>query len=59
MSLLQLNAIEDAEASGEVARIYGDIQRALSIPFVPNLEKVLANAPNVSRNPLRNFPLGS
>jgi hypothetical protein len=47
MSLLQLNAIEDAEASGEVARIYGDIQRALSIPFVPNLEKVLANAPNV------------
>ena len=45
MSLLQLNAIEDAEASGEVARIYGDIQRALSIPFVPNLEKVLANAP--------------
>ena len=47
MTLLQLNPIEDAEASGEVARIYGDIQRALSIPFVPNLEKVLANAPNV------------
>ena len=46
MALLQLDPIEESEASGEVARIYSDIQRAFSIPFVPNLEKLLANAPN-------------
>jgi uncharacterized peroxidase-related enzyme len=49
MSLLQLDPIEETHASGEIADIYGEIQRALGTPFVPNLDKILANAPNTLR----------
>lgn len=39
--------IEQADATGEVAEIYNEIQREMGIPFVPNLNKAIAGAPNV------------
>ena len=42
----QLPQIEETEASAEVAEIYEEIMRDLSIPFVPNIDKTLAIAPN-------------
>ncbi|HIF10173.1 MAG TPA: hypothetical protein EYQ81_10260 [Sneathiellales bacterium] len=47
MSVLEM--IEPQDAQGEVAEIYGDIQREMGIPFVPNLDKALALAPNALR----------
>jgi uncharacterized peroxidase-related enzyme len=47
--MLQIGKIEEAQATGEIAGIYADIQRALGIPFVPEVDKVLANAPNTLR----------
>lgn len=41
--------IEEAEATGEVAEIFGDLQRGMGIPFVPNIDKALANSPNALR----------
>jgi uncharacterized peroxidase-related enzyme len=49
MALLHLSGIEEAEASGEIADLYGEIQRAMGIPFVPEADKILANAPNALR----------
>jgi uncharacterized peroxidase-related enzyme len=42
----QLPSIQEAEASGEVAEIYDEIQREMGIPFVPNIDKALAISPN-------------
>ena len=39
--------IEQADATGEVAEIYNEIQREMGIPFVPNIDKAIAGAPNV------------
>ena len=41
--------IEVEEATGEVAELYEEIQRDMGIPFVPNIDKALAGAPNVLR----------
>jgi uncharacterized peroxidase-related enzyme len=49
MAYLQLSPIEEGQATGEIADIYGEIQRTMGIPFVPNVDKVLANAPNILR----------
>jgi len=40
-----LPMIEEEEATGEVARIYGDVKREMHIPFVPNSVKTLAVSP--------------
>ena len=45
MSVFQMIEVEDA--TGEVAELYEDIQRDMGIPFVPNIDKALASAPNV------------
>jgi len=47
--VLQIGKIEEAEATGDIADIYADIQRAMGIPFVPEVDKILANAPNTLR----------
>jgi uncharacterized peroxidase-related enzyme len=45
----QLPQIEEIDATAEVAEIYDDIRRELEIPFVPNIDKTLAIAPNMLR----------
>jgi uncharacterized peroxidase-related enzyme len=45
----QLPQVEEADASPEVAEIYDEIRRELDIPFVPNIDKTLAIAPNMLR----------
>jgi len=40
-----LPMIEEEEATGDVARIYGDVKREMHIPFVPNSVKTLAVSP--------------
>jgi len=42
----QLPRIQETEASGEVADIYDEIQREMGIPFVPNIDKMLAISPS-------------
>jgi len=37
--------IEESQATGEVAEIYDMVKKALQVPQVPNLDKVLANSP--------------
>jgi uncharacterized peroxidase-related enzyme len=37
--------IEESQATGEVAEIYDVVKKALQVPQVPNLYKVLANSP--------------
>ena len=37
--------IPEAEASEEVAAIFGQVKEAMQIPFVPNILKMLANSP--------------
>lgn len=46
MGISGLPIIEEEEATGEVAQVYDDIKRVMQIPFVPNLDKVLGNAPS-------------
>jgi uncharacterized peroxidase-related enzyme len=41
--------IEADAASPEVLETYEVIQREMGIPFVPNIDKALANAPNAAR----------
>ena len=40
-----LPVIEEEEATGEVAAIYGEIKRELQMPFVPNIMKGLSGSP--------------
>lgn len=47
--MLNIRGIEEADAGADIATIYDDIQRTMGIPFVPNIDKVLANAPNTLR----------
>ena len=47
--MLQIKPVEETEAGGEIAELYGEIQRGLGIPFVPNIDKMLAHAPNALR----------
>jgi uncharacterized peroxidase-related enzyme len=47
--LIQLEKIEEADATGDIAAIYDEIQRAMGIPFVPVVDKIMANAPNTLR----------
>ena len=49
MALLQLSPIEETQATGEIADLYAEIQRAMGIPFVPEIDKLLANTPNILR----------
>ncbi len=42
----QLPSIQETEASGEVANLYEEIQREMGIPFVPNIDKMLAISPS-------------
>jgi uncharacterized peroxidase-related enzyme len=42
-----LPIIEENEASGDVAAIYERIKRELQTPFIPNIMKGLATAPNI------------
>lgn len=47
--MLHLEKIEEAQATGEIAELYDEIRRGLGIPFVPDVDKLLANVPNVLR----------
>jgi alkylhydroperoxidase family enzyme len=38
--------IEEAEATGKVKQIYGEIKESLGIDFVPNMYKVMAHKPD-------------
>jgi uncharacterized peroxidase-related enzyme len=40
-----LQPVEEAEAKGDVARIYAEIKRDLKAPFLPNMFKTLAISP--------------
>ena len=42
-----LPIIEENEAAGEVAKLYEEAKRVLEMPYIPNLAKALAIAPNV------------
>lgn len=42
----QLPTTEEETASGEVAQTFDDIKRVMEIPFVPNIYKAVATAPN-------------
>ncbi|MFQ5758006.1 MAG: carboxymuconolactone decarboxylase family protein [Acidiferrobacterales bacterium] len=46
ITMSQLPTVAEAEATGEVAQIYDEIQREMGIPFVPNIDKALAISPN-------------
>lgn len=39
--------IDENAATGEVSEIYDEIRREMGIPFVPNIDKALANSPRV------------
>ena len=41
--------IEEDAAEGEIKEIYEEVKRALQVPMVPNIDKMLANAPNALR----------
>lgn len=47
LSISGLPMIEEAEATGEVATLYELTKQVLNMPFVPNLSKALAIAPNM------------
>ena len=40
-----LQPVEEAEAKGDVARLYAEIKRDLKAPFLPNMFKTLAISP--------------
>ena len=42
----QLPLVEENEASGQVAEVYDNIKQVMEIPFVPNIDKAMAAAPN-------------
>ena len=42
-----LQMVEEDAASGQVSEIFGNIQRVMEIPFVPNIDKAAAGAANV------------
>lgn len=42
-----LPIIEELEATGEVAKLYEAGKRVLGMPYVPNIAKALASAPNI------------
>ena len=42
----QLPLVEENEASGQVAETYDSIKQVMEIPFVPNIDKAMAAAPN-------------
>ncbi|MFT5180840.1 MAG: putative peroxidase-related enzyme [Alphaproteobacteria bacterium] len=37
--------IEEDEATGEIAEIYDAVKKAMQVPVVPNIDKILANSP--------------
>ena len=47
LPISQLPITEEQDATGAIARVYDDIKRVMEIPFVPNIDKVAAGAPNV------------
>jgi len=47
LQVSNLPIIEEDEADGEVAELYGETKRVLEMPYVPNIAKALAAAPNV------------
>lgn len=47
ISISGLPMIEEDEATPEIADLYKMLQREMDTPFVPNMEKALAIAPNV------------
>jgi uncharacterized peroxidase-related enzyme len=53
--LIKLETIEEPDATGEIAGIYAEIQRALGTPFVPIVNRILANAPNTLHGSWRAF----
>ena len=42
----QLPLIEEKEAGGQTAELYDNIKQVMEIPFVPNIHKSVAAAPN-------------
>ncbi len=40
-----VRSIEEDEATGEIADIYDAVKKAMQVPTVPNIDKVLANSP--------------
>ena len=37
--------IEEDAATGEIAEIYDSVKKAMQVPTVPNIDKILANSP--------------
>ncbi len=44
LPISQLPMMDESEATGEIAEVFGDIKRGFEIPFVPNLDKSLATS---------------
>jgi len=58
----QLPLVQENEADGQVAELYDSIKQVMEIPFVPNIDKALAAAPNAlagTWDVLRNVFLGT
>ncbi len=58
----QLPLVEENEAGGQVAELFDDIKQVMGIPFVPNVHKSIAAAPNAlagSWDVMRNVYLGT
>ena len=47
LQVSNLPMIEEDEVTGEVAELYAETKRVLEMPFVPNVAKAVAIAPNV------------
>jgi uncharacterized peroxidase-related enzyme len=47
LAISALPMIEEHEAAGEVAQLYGEIKREMQLPFVPNIMKAVAVSPEV------------
>lgn len=44
--MTRIAEVQESEASAEVSEMYEDIKREMGIPFVPNIDKALAQSPN-------------
>ena len=47
LPLSELPVLDEESATGEVRDVFDDVRRTLEIPFVPNIHRAAAGAPNV------------
>lgn len=62
LAISGIPVISEVDATGQVKEVFDDVRRVLEIPFVPNLHRGLAGAPNVlsgTWEALRNVFLGT